>query len=138
MFSTIAVPVDLAHVAKLEKSLGVAGDIARIYEARVVYVSVTTATPGALAHSPEEFRTRLAAFAAQQAEARGIRTDSHVIVSHDPAVQMNRELEEALDTLDADLVVMATHVPNLADHLWSGHGAHIATHSDISVMLVRG
>ena len=50
---------------------------------------------------------------------------------------MDGKLIEAVETTGADLVVMATHVPGLADHLWSGHGAHVATHARVSVFLVR-
>ena len=40
--------------------------------------------------------------------------------------------------LGADLVVMATHVPNLTDYIWASHGGHLASHAKASVFLVRG
>ena len=42
----------------------------------------------------------------------------------------------SLPTL-ADLVVMASHIPNVADHFWPSNGGSIASRADVSVMLVR-
>lgn len=137
MFNKIVVPVDLSHADRLDKALTVASDLARQYGAQVCYIGVTTSTPNAVARTPEDYARKLAAFAATEAEKRGIRTESHMLVSHDPSIQMHRELERAVDELSGDIVVMATHVPNVSDYVWSGHGAHIAAHSDASVMLVR-
>ena len=38
-------------------------------------------------------------------------------MSHDPATDLNKALEAAITDLQADLVVMATHVPNIRLHL---------------------
>lgn len=137
MFRKILSPVDLAHAEKLDKALAVAGDLARTYDAEICYVGVTGTTPGPLGRTPEEFAARLDHFAAEQGRTLGVRTSAHAIVSHDPSVQMNRELEAAIAEIGADLVVMATHIPDVSDYVWSGHGAHVAAHSDASVMLVR-
>lgn len=137
MFNKIVVPVDLTHADRLQKALRVAADLAREHDASVFYIGVTSATPNAVAHTPAEFAEKLAEFAKREAAKHGITADSHMLVSHDPAVQKDRELEKAIETLGADLVVMATHVPNVTDYIWSGHGAHLAAHSDASVMLVR-
>jgi len=37
----------------------------------------------------------------------------------------------------ADLVVMASHVPNVTDYIWPSHGGWVAEHSDASVFVVR-
>ncbi|WP_424927530.1 universal stress protein [Amaricoccus tamworthensis] len=137
MFKKIVVPVDLTHADRLSKALGVAADMASQHGAEVCYVGVTTSTPGGIARTPEEYTQKLTAFAGEQGESRGITTSSHTIISHDPSTQMNRELEAAVEKLGADLVIMASHVPNVSDYVWSGHGAHIAAHSPVSVMLVR-
>ncbi|EKE70455.1 universal stress protein [Celeribacter baekdonensis] len=137
MFKKIVVPIDMSHVDRLQKALRVAGNLAQTHDASICYVGVTTPMPSSVAHTPKEFEAKLAAFAEQEAGKYNIKTESHMIVSQDPAVQKDRELEKAISTLGADLVVMATHVPNATDYIWSGHGAHLAAHSDISVMLVR-
>ncbi|TNF20929.1 MAG: universal stress protein [Rhodobacteraceae bacterium] len=137
MFHNIVVPVDLAHVASLEKALVVSADLARHYGAKVTYVSVASSAPGAVAHTPQEFAEKLARFAAAQAELRGIEAGSHPEISHDPAIDLDRTLLRASETLEADLIVMASHVPGLADYLWPSNGGTVAGHSRATVMVVR-
>ncbi|MBN2739868.1 MAG: universal stress protein [Rhodobacteraceae bacterium] len=137
MFNEIMVPVDLRHVANLTKTLTIAADLAHKYGARITYVGVTGSEPSAIAHSPEEYSQKLAQFAASEAAAHGLNTRDHMIVAHDPAVDLNHKLADAVQELHADLVVMATHLPNVADYVWASHGGHLATHSKASVFLVR-
>lgn len=137
MFKTIMVPVDLAHKETLARSLSVAADLARHYDARVCYVGITAETPGKVAHSPQEYARVLDAFTAAEVERHGHDATSVAYAAHDPAVELNHVLMEAISDTGADLVVMTSHVPKLSDHLWSSHGAAIARHAGISVMLVR-
>lgn len=138
MFQKIVVPVDLAHAERLERTLRIGADLARHYKSELCFLGVTTTTPGAIARTPEEFAEKLESFARDQAARHGVATSSHALVDHDPSVQMDRTLLAATETLGADLVVMATHLPNVTDYIWSGHGAHLAAHASASVMLVRG
>lgn len=137
MFKKIMVPVDLNHADKLAKALNTAADLANHHGATICYVGVTAATPGAVAHNPEEFGRKLAAFADQQAGVHGVKTESKPMTTHDPAVDLDDALVEALAQTGCDLVVMATHVPNISDYLWSSNGGRIASHSRASVFLVR-
>lgn len=138
MYKRIMVPVDLAHAEKLKHSLDTAANISKIYHAPVTYVGVTAATPGPLGHNPAEYEKKLADFAAGQAEAHGIETQAVTIVSHDPAVDLDDALIRAVHDTQSDLVVMATHIPNVVDHVWPSNGGKLATHTDASVFLVRG
>ena len=137
MFSRIMVPIDLSHADRMGSALRIAADLATKYGANVTYVAVTAEAPTSVAHNPEEFETRIHEFAAAQASEHGIGTDGRSFSSTDPSADMNGRLIEAVEKTGADLVVMATHVPGLAVHLWSGHGAHVATHARVSVFLVR-
>ncbi len=131
------VPVDLAHVARLSRALQVAADLSRLYQAEACYVAVTAATPGPAAHNPQEFAAKLAAFAQGEAARHGHVASSHSVVSHDPAVDLDHALVRARKETGADLVVMASHVPGIADYLFPSHGGRMAQHSDVSVMIVR-
>lgn len=137
MFRKIAVPIDLAHLETLHKALAVAIDMAKRHDALICYVGVATSAPGSVAHTPEEFARKLQDFAAAQAAEHGVLASSEALISHDPAVDLERTLENGIARLGADLVVMATHQPGMADYIWSGHGAHVAAHSKASVLLVR-
>lgn len=137
MFTQIMVPVDLGHVDRLGKALKCAADLARLYKIPVVYAAVSTALPGKIAHTPDEFSDRLASFAAGQADAEGIETGAHAIFSHDPAVDLDPSLIKAAAEIGADLIVMASHIPNLMDYVWPSNGGTIAGHSKASVFVVR-
>ncbi|WP_417681718.1 universal stress protein [Roseibium sp.] len=138
MFDTIMVPVDLRHAPALGKALTIAADMAKAYGAEVIYVGITSPEPGELGHNPAEYDQKLQAFAQEQAKARSHQARAHTIVANDPAIDLDHKLSEAAEELGADLVVMATHVPNLTDYIWASHGGHLASHAKASVFLVRG
>lgn len=137
MYSKIMVPVDLAHLEALERSLQVAADMARHYGAEICYVSVTANTPGPVARTPGEYEQKLGEFAAGQAKRHGQPTGSRVIVSHDPTADLEQLLVKCADDIEADLVLMATHLPHKVDAIMPSHGDKIAKHCDVSVFLVR-
>ena len=137
MYKKIIVPVDLAHAGKLTKALKTAADLARHYQVPVCYVGVTTATPGPLGHNPAEYTTKLEAFARTQGEENGIETSSHTVVAHDPTIDLDPALIKAIDDTGSDLVVMASHVPNVADYHWPSNGGTVAGRSKASVFVVR-
>lgn len=137
MYKHIMVPVDLAHVETLEKALQTAADLGRHYGCPVTYVGVAAATPGSVAHNPEEFARKLAEFGSQEAARRGHEVRTRAAISHDPTADLDNELVDAATEIGADLVVMATHPPSIADYLWPSNGGRMAAHSSFSVMLVR-
>ncbi|KGD62626.1 UspA domain-containing protein [Alcanivorax jadensis T9] len=139
MYRKILVPIDLAHTDKMPKTLSTAIDIAKHYSSTLCYVSVTSSAPSSAAHSPEELAEKLSAFAKEQGLAHGIDTDSKVISTPDTAVELDDRLLEAIKDTGADLVIMASHTPGIADklHILRSNGANIVKHSDISVFIVR-
>ncbi|NND41526.1 MAG: universal stress protein, partial [Silicimonas sp.] len=55
----------------------------------------------------------------------------------DPTTEVDDALVRAIDETGADLVVMASHVPNVMDHIWPSKGGKQAQHAKCSVMVVR-
>ncbi|MBD8876735.1 universal stress protein [Roseibium polysiphoniae] len=137
MFQRAVVPIDLKHAENLKKARAAAIDLAAHYGAEVRYVGVTSALPGALAHTPDEFEAKLKQLAEDDAAGKGVAVSAQVIVSHDPTADLEKSLLDAIRAADADLVVMGTHVPNLGDGFWSSNGALIARHAPVSVFLIR-
>lgn len=137
VFKRIMVPVDLKHIDRLEKALGCAVDLARHYEATVVYVGVAAATPSSIAHTPAEFAEKLKEFAEAQAGAHGVSTEPHAVTSHDPSIDLDPTLLKAVEETGADLVIMASHIPNITDYIWPSNGGTVAGHAKVSVMVVR-
>ena len=131
-------PVDLAHIEKLTRALQCTADLARQYGIPVTYVSVTSSAPTSIAHNPQEFDAKLAAFAKGEADKHGIETAGHMVVAHDPSIDVDGALRHAIDETGADLVVMQSHVPGLVDYIWPSNGGKIEGHAKVSVMVVRG
>lgn len=137
MFKHIMVPVDLAHVGKLDRALDAAVLLGKGSDAKVTYVGVTTEAPSGLAHNPEEYGQRLADFAATQADKYGINADARAYASHDPAIDLNDTLLKAATDLGADCIVMASHIPNITDRIWPSHGGSVARRAQASVFVIR-
>ncbi|MEM9764351.1 MAG: universal stress protein [Pseudomonadota bacterium] len=137
MFKRIMVPVDLGHLETLDKALAITAQQAKLYEAPVTYVGVTMSAPSAVAHNPEEFGKKLAAFAAGEGSKHGIAADSRAVVSHDTTIDLDDTLMKTATEMGADLIVMQSHVPGLADYIWPSNGGSVASHANASVMVVR-
>jgi nucleotide-binding universal stress UspA family protein len=130
-------PVDLAHIDRLDKALRTAADLSKHYGIPVCYVGVTAPTPGPIARNPVEFAQKLDEFGRQQAERYGHETDTKAYTSHDPTIDLDVTLLAAVADIGADLVVMASHIPDVVDFIWPSNGGKIASHSDASVFVVR-
>ena len=137
MYTHTMVPVDLAHTETLGKALQTAADLAKHYSCPVTYVGVTMSAPTSVAHNPEEFAGKLERFVASETGQHGHEGRAHTVTSHDPAVDLDPTLLDTVHQIGADLVVMQSHLPGLADHLWPSNGGTIASRSDASVLIVR-
>jgi universal stress protein G len=137
MYTRIVVPVDLAHSDKLTKVLAVAADLCKHYQAEIYLLAVTTSIPGVVAHNPKEFGEELARFASAQSTALGVEFKSSSALSHDPAVDLSKVLDEQIHELKADLVIMASHVPGFRDYVFASNSGYLASHTNLSVFVVR-
>lgn len=137
MFKKILIPIDLKHANNLERAVSTGAYLAKQGDIPVVFTAVTTAAPSGLAHNPDEFRSKLTAYAEAQAAKYGIQATGHAVFSHDPTIDLEDALLRAIQETGADLVVMATHIPNVTDHFWPSNGGRVASHADVSVFLVR-
>ncbi|MCC9624726.1 universal stress protein [Thalassospira sp. MA62] len=137
MYQKMLVPIDLAHVEKLDKAIQTAVDLAKHYKAEISILGVSTNTPSSVAHTPKEFEQKLDAFAKDLASKHGVSTKAVVHISHDPAIDLSKTLVAKADELGVDVIVMASHIPGVADYIFASHGGYVASHSDLSVFLVR-
>lgn len=130
-------PIDLERVDQLKKAVSVGADLAKHYHAELFAVGVTISGPSAVAHNPSEYTEKLEAFAAEQTSLHGVQFKAKAMVSHDPAVDIDATLEKAGSDIGADLVVMASHVPGFVDYIFASRAGYLASHSDLSVFVVR-
>lgn len=137
MYKRIMVPVDLAHVDRLTHALETAVTLARPDKATLIYTGVGSGTPGAVAHNPKEFADKLQRFADAQRSSHGLPVEAHAVISHDPAADLDDKLIAAARDVEADLVVMASHVPGFADHWFHSNAGPVAQYAPMSVFVVR-
>ena len=122
MYSKLMIPVDLRHVDQMDKALSLSADIAKLYGATLHIVGVTSSVPSETARTPEALDATFVA---------------HTEVSHDPSIDLDEVLQKAAKTIGADLIVMASHIPGFAEHFVSSNAGYTASHSAVSVFVVR-
>ncbi|MFY0613942.1 MAG: universal stress protein [Hyphomicrobiaceae bacterium] len=137
MFSRILVPVDLGHLESLARALDVAAEMAKAHTAEVVYVGVYGTLRSPAAANPQEYTDKLTAFSEQQAAAHGISTRSLPVFSHDPQAELTSLLLSAATDAQADVIVMASHIPGWVEHVFHSNAGYIASHAPISVFVIR-
>jgi len=104
----------------------------------VTLVAVTGPAPGEAAHNPKEFRAKLDAFAAELAAESGVQVDAQTEVIGDPVADLDKALDRQFHELGVDLVVMASHVPGFREYIFHSNAGFLASHTDLSVFVVRG
>lgn len=137
MFSKIMVPVDLAHPEQLTKTFGVVAELVKKFGAEAHLVGVTMSSPSGIARTPEIFAQKLNDFALQRSNELGVHFEAHTEISHDIRVDLDDVLERAAEKIGADLIVMASHVPGFAEHLFASNAGYLASHASLSVLVVR-
>ncbi len=138
MHSRILVPVDLNNTDKLTKALGIAARTAKENDATVVYVGVVDAVPTTSARTEgQRIKKLLDSFAADQAKAHGIKTADQITLRHDLHLHVGSEIISSAKEADCDLIIMASHMPGIKDHIFSSNAGYVAAHAPVSVYVVR-
>lgn len=138
MYTKIMVPVDLRHIERLEKALTSAADLAKLYDVPVCYVGVSSSAPSEVAHNADEYAEVLEAFAQDQSTKYGLKSaTSKACISHDPTVDLDSTLMKAAEETHSDLIVMASHVPGLVEHVFASNAGYVASYAKVSVFVIR-
>lgn len=137
MFSKIMIPIDLTHTDQMGRALSVAADLASRHGAEAHIVGVTQSSPTEIARTPEAFAEKLSAYAAERSKEYGIPFVAHTEISHDMRIDLDDVLQRVVNRIGADLIVMASHVPGFAEHIFSSNAGYLASHTDVSVFIVR-
>lgn len=137
MFAKILVPIDFGHLNDLSHALVVATQMAKSYNAEVIYAGVYGNVPTDAVPPSQEYPAELKAFSDKQASDNGITTTSVPLFSHDPQAELASALLSAAADAGADVIVMASHIPGWAEHIFHSNAGYIASHAPISVFVVR-
>lgn len=141
MYSTILVPIDTDSEASWQRALPVAVELAGNWNARLYLMTVVPdmAYPTVAQYLPPDTNQRLidnarTALDRLRGEAVPDGLESDTIVAQGSIYD---EILRTSDELAADLIVMASHRPELKDYLIGPNAARVVRHAPISVMVVR-
>ncbi len=138
MYSRILVPVDLENIDQLGKALDLAGQTAKHHDAEVIYVDVVDAVPTTSdTGDVQRVADHLKIFAEEQAKRHGIKAVGEVTLRSDLRLNIASDIIKTANETDCDLIVIASHVPGLKEHIFSSNAGYVAAHASMSVYVVR-
>lgn len=138
MYSQILIAVDLDQPGSWAVALPEAAALARCNSARLTICSVVRDLKAALEAewSPIGYREMLGLTKVRLAElasgVRGIAVDVEVGTG-----TICGGILDVAERIRADLIVVASHVPGVKDHIWAGNAARVARRAECSVLIVR-
>ena len=139
MSKTILVPVDISVDNAATPAIAVAQDLAKLYDGKLVLLNVVEQFTGyTSAYLPEDFYEKAVAGAKDAlnniATKHGLGDSADCIVREGtPATEI---LTQAKDG-KADIIVIASHDPGIADYFLGSVAARVVRHANCSVLVVR-
>lgn len=142
MYKTVLVTIDLEHSASWERALPVAIEIAKSSGALLHVLTVVPdfGSPLVAIDFPADYQERaLTAAKARLEELRGGEVPWPLnAVSHVGIGRVHEVILEFIASLDADLVVMASHAPDrVREFLVGSQADRVVRRSPVSVLVVR-
>jgi len=141
MYKSILLPIDLNHENSWKAALPVAVEIAKTFSAQLHLVAIVPDVSMSMVsmYLPEGFEAKaikeggekLHAFSVEHIPD-GVRGKSHI--AHGV---VREEILNAADVLDCDLIVMASHRPDMKDFFISPNTDFVVSHANKSVLVVR-
>jgi nucleotide-binding universal stress UspA family protein len=141
MFDTVLLPVDLNEESSWKKALPVAEFHVRATSGTLHVLTVLPDFGERIVGSyfPPDFVERTEAAALGDLEtlcAQNLPTEISVVCAVRTG-SVYREIKQYADETKCDLIVMASHRPQLSDHLLGANAAWVVRHVGQSVMVVR-
>ena len=138
MYKNILIAVDADEPASWADALPVAAELARCFSARLTLCSVVRDVEAELEAewSPIGYREMLELARVRLLELAGTIPELTVDVEVGTGTICGGVLEIA-ERVQADLIVLASHVPELKDYLLSANAARVARRAACSVLVVR-
>lgn len=141
MYKDILVAVDINDESSSKKAVAVAVECSRAFGARLHLLNVVPDFGMSIVsqYFPKDYAEKALEEAKKKLEGYSAKhVPSDMKVQH--VVAHGTIYEEILSTarkLDADLIVMASHRPELKDYLLGPNAARVVRHSNRSVLVVR-
>ncbi|MDJ0610903.1 MAG: universal stress protein [Kiloniellales bacterium] len=139
MIKTILVPVDVAAEEPAGAALGLARDLADKYGGRLVLLNVVEEVPGyVISQLPTGFHQK--ALDEAGALLKGIAAKNGLADSADTVIREGHpstQILEYAEEISADMIVIASHDPGLADYFLGSVAARVVRHAHCSVLVAR-
>lgn len=140
MFKNIIVPIDIAHRSSWQQAIPEGIQMATASGGRLTILTVVREVTSM-------FEARYLSFMLEKAMSDA-RFELSTIVSQHPAGLVpvgqsvrfggiGREILTEATEQDADLILMASHRPEMRDHLIGPNAAHVARYAKCSVLVLR-
>jgi nucleotide-binding universal stress UspA family protein len=135
----ILLPIDLSHPEKAEEILQEAKKVREGREASFTVVHVVTPLPGFVsAEFPEDFAKRALNDAKNELEAlvrgHGLESSTEILVR---SGHPQHEIVALAKEKAIDLIIIASHKPEIADYLLGSVAAAVVRHAPCSVLVKR-
>lgn len=140
MFQSILVPIDVEHRSSWEFAIPEALELARPGRARLAVMTVVLDVQAMLraVHLPYQLEgmvnaaQRSMAAIVKEYEGSGIEIEQVVRFG-----SIGKEILNVAKDRDVDLIVMASHRPEMRDYLIGPNAAHVSRHATCSVLVLR-
>jgi len=131
VFKTVLVPIDLDLDTSWRKALPTAAELVRQFDGTLHVMTVVPEIDPNLRVTDKTFKSRFADIV-----ARNVPEDipANTVMKHG---SVHRQIRRVAEAIGADLIVMASHNPRMADYLLGSNAAQVVTHSKSSVLVVR-
>jgi len=130
-FRHILVPVDLDHPHASAKAMAHAQALAREGEGRLTAISIAPMIADDMAGSPPDYQAKLDRYVAEvEGEPK---PEGELRIAGSVSGEVRYYAQES----GADLICMASHDPRASDYLIGSNAAHVALHTECSVLVVR-
>ncbi|MBT3914959.1 MAG: universal stress protein [Rhodospirillaceae bacterium] len=141
MYNNILLTVDLSDDTSWSKAAPTAVEICKAFGAKLHLLTVIPdmGTPLVEGFFPENYETEMAKSAAAKiADFANSQFPSDLTPNvHVGSGSIYKEILRVAEEANADLIVMASHRPELSDYLLGPNAARVVRHADCSVMVVR-
>ncbi len=139
MYKSIILPIDLSQESSWSKALPIALDQARHTGAKLHITTVVPDPPPVMAYLPKDYSNKMIEHATQELNAF-VKQHIPQDFSAQHSIRQGpiyREILELAEDIGADLIIMASHRPELKDYLLGPNAARVVRHADCSVFVVR-
>jgi nucleotide-binding universal stress UspA family protein len=138
-FEKILIPVDLGQESSWQEALPTGVDQAQHSGGELHIVTVVPEEPPQLAWLPDDYSSKMIAYANEQlAKLVGSMIPEQMSAQqHVRQGTIYSEIVKLAKEIDADLIVMASHRPELKDFLLGPNAARVVRHAECPVLVIR-